>query len=588
MTFFTGGSSSSSSTTGRVQYAYLSQTSLDALTSGDPDVIYILNEAPYTRYLWNGTELTPMQAVTSDTSNPGSGLGATIDAVLNLYNQSIDRKNHLNWDPTVTLQKTDNYTPTTFDFQFNTIIVMDAGTSKTVTLPPNSSVPAQIGSKIWVLKAGAGNVVIAGGSGVTVISAESLTTSILNTMFECWKIGPNLWYISHGQAGTPAGTPPTTISAPTFTTNPQITYSSAVAGSTMTCSDGTTDVAATITKIWGFTDSITPGGPFAGNIIQAGATVTADTYVTDASDVNSQIWCDVTASNAYGAVTVRALGPIITAAAPAPAPPPSPSTTTPGPRTSVFTASGAITAVSGQTISGKSFSGTGVKVTVPAGVTGVTIEDCTFTGAGNSLVLVQGSSVTIRYCRFHDGNRGILLNSAVNITVQYNIFDTFNGIGIESHAIDNQFTVGPTLIDGNSFIGTYNDSDVVSNFNTSRVTLTNNTFDVTVTEPSSAAFTIGDSLNQQAGRDNYIAFNTVSQGGGGVPCGIFGSQGNTIMEYNCLKAGIQAYNYEGNPFVGVTIRKNVINMGVSFVPNTSIINGWATNVNGTDCSLMPV
>lgn len=35
-------------------------------------------------------------------------------------------------------------------------------------------------------------------------------------------------------------------------------------------------------------------------------------------------------------------------------------------------------------------------------------------------------------------------------------------------------------------------------------------------------------------------------------------------------------------------RKNVINMGVSFVPNTSIINGWATNVNGTDCSLMPV
>lgn len=60
------------------------------------------------------------------------------------------------------------------------------------------------------------------------------------------------------------------------------------------------------------------------------------------------------------------------------------------------------------------------------------------------------------------------------------------------------------------------------------------------------------------------------------------------MEYNCLKAGIQAYNYEGNPFVGVTIRKNVINMGVSFVPNTTVINGWSTNVNGTDCSLMPV
>lgn len=60
MTFFTGGSSSTSTTTGRVQYAYLSQASLDALTSGDQDVIYILNEAPYTRYLWNGTDCSLM------------------------------------------------------------------------------------------------------------------------------------------------------------------------------------------------------------------------------------------------------------------------------------------------------------------------------------------------------------------------------------------------------------------------------------------------------------------------------------------------------------------------------------------------
>lgn len=568
-------------------YVYLSAESLENATTGDIDVTYILSSPPYSRYYWNGSKMVSMQA-TSDTSNPSSGTGVTVDGVLNLYNQSLDRRNHLNWANTVTLQKTDNYTPTTFDFQFNTIIVMDASTSKTVTLPANSSVPTQIGSKIWVLKAGSGNVVIAGAGGVTVISAESLTTSVLNTMFECWKIGPNLWHVARGQAGTPAGTPPATVSAPTFTINPVITYSSTLSGSTLTCSDGTTDVTSTKTKVWGFTDNISPGGPFSGNIIQAGATVTTNTYVTEPADVDSQIWCDVTASNAYGSVTVRAIGPIITAAAPAPAPPPAPNTTTAGPRIGSFTSSSPITAESGQTYSGLSFSGSGVKITVPAGVQGVTIEDCTFTGSGNSCITVQGSDVTIRYCHFHDANRGVLLNSAVNVTIQYNTFDSFNGIGIESHAIDNQFTVGPTLIDGNEFTGTYDDSDVVSNFQSSRVTLTNNTFDVTVTEPSSAAFTIGDALDQvNAGRDNYIAFNTVDQNGGGVPCGIFGSQGNTIMEYNCLKAGIQAYNYNGNPFVGVTIRKNVINMGVSFVPNTSVINGWSTNVNGTDCSLMP-
>ncbi len=62
--------------------------------------------------------------------------------------------------------------------------------------------------------------------------------------------------------------------------------------------------------------------------------------------------------------------------------------------------------------------------------------------------------------------------------------------------------------------------------------------------------------------------------------------GNTTLEKNCLTAGIQAYNYAGQ-FVGVAVRNNVINIGNSFVPVTSVISGWSTNINSTNCALVP-
>ncbi|MBL8323730.1 MAG: hypothetical protein JNJ89_02110, partial [Rubrivivax sp.] len=44
--------------------------------------------------------------------------------------------------------------------------------------------------------------------------------------------------------------------------------------------------------------------------------------------------------------------------------------------------------------------------------------------------------------------------------------------------------------------------------------------------------------------------------------------------------------YSGT-FVGVTVRNNVINIGASFVPDSSVITGWSTNINSTDCALVP-
>ncbi len=131
----------------------------------------------------------------------------------------------------------------------------------------------------------------------------------------------------------------------------------------------------------------------------------------------------------------------------------------------------------------------------------------------------------------------------------------------------------------------------MSNFQSSNITFTDNEFDVQIDEPSSAAFTIGDALDQSSpGSNNYVARNTVLQSGG-VPAGVFGSNGNTVLEFNCFTAGIQAYNYNGNNFVGVVVRKNVINMGASYTPMPASAYGgdaaWASNIDGTNCALVP-
>lgn len=392
-------------------------------------------------------------------------------------------------------------------------------------------------------------------------------------------------YNGSGDADAAASSPNWSVSgaAPQFTVNPEITYSATTAGSVMTCSAGTVNTAATITYTWGFLD---PTGPWTGNLQPL---QTNSTYTTITDDIGSQLWCDVTATNAAGFVTVRAIGPTITAAVtPPPPPPPPPPSSSAGPRISTFTPSAPITATSGQVISGLSFTGSGVMITIPQNVTGVLIEDCDISTSGNSCILNQGTDTTIRFCNIHDSPRGILTNTGTGTTIEYCTFDNFStGTQFEGHAIETDYSIGPTVIRFNEFTGSNYASDVVSHFQTSRVTFTDNVFDVQIDEPSGAAFTIGDGLDpNNPGQDNYIARNVVTQSGG-VPAGVFGSNGNTILEYNCFKAGIQAYNYNNNNFIGVTVRKNVINIGASFVPNTAVIAGWATNVDGTNCALMP-
>ena len=92
---------------------------------------------------------------------------------------------------------------------------------------------------------------------------------------------------------------------------------------------------------------------------------------------------------------------------------------------------------------------------------------------------------------------------------------------------------------------------------------------------------IGDccTVGNDPGHGNYIAGNIVKWHAtgpeGAVPAGFLGSSGNTIVEKNCFPQGIQLYAYNGNP-IDFTVRNNVIS------------GGWGgTNINSTDCSLVP-
>ncbi len=273
---------------------------------------------------------------------------------------------------------------------------------------------------------------------------------------------------------------------------------------------------------------------------------------------------------------------------PPPPPPPAPSADNPGPRVGSFTVSQPITAVSNQTISAVRINTTaGPCITVPAGVNNVTIVDCDLQrGRGEGSIIVQGSNVTILHCNITDGNRGVLADGATNVVTRKCVFTTFNASPFPRGTACEYDRVNGGEITENLFYGSSYPSDVVSVYESSNIRMTGNYGSVNITEPSSAAFTMGDSTTGNPGANNYVAGNFIEQTGGGVPAGVFGSAGNTILERNCFPFGIQAYNYSG-VFVGVTVRNNAINFSNSFVPDTSVIAGWSTNVNSSSSSAVP-
>jgi nitrous oxidase accessory protein NosD len=236
----------------------------------------------------------------------------------------------------------------------------------------------------------------------------------------------------------------------------------------------------------------------------------------------------------------------------------------------------------------------GACITIPPGASGVVVRDSQIGPCrGDASIVVQGSGAVIEHNLVSDGRRGILAVGTSGATIRNNqVHGPFAGNSCgrtdnPSHCSSAiQFDkVTNSSVEGNQVRGSGYGSDAVSSYESSGIRFVNNDIDVDIAWMHAAAFTMGDSTTGNPGRDNYVAGNVV-RSRGGVPPGVFGSSGNTVLERNCLTSGVQITNYSG-VFVGVTVQKNVINMSASYVPQAGEIAGWASNIDSTDCSRIP-
>lgn len=82
------------------------------------------------------------------------------------------------------------------------VMQMNKATALNLTVPPNSSVPFEIGTIITVVRTGAGQLTFVQGSGVTITaSAVVLTDPGLNIYMTLIKTGTDTWDLQNGATG---------------------------------------------------------------------------------------------------------------------------------------------------------------------------------------------------------------------------------------------------------------------------------------------------------------------------------------------------------------------------------------------------
>ena len=75
------------------------------------------------------------------------------------------------------------------------LVTLSNGSAITLTIPPNSSVAYPIGTKLDFIQIGAGQVTVAGGTGVTVNSTPTLKFRAQHSGASCIKIATDTWQL---------------------------------------------------------------------------------------------------------------------------------------------------------------------------------------------------------------------------------------------------------------------------------------------------------------------------------------------------------------------------------------------------------
>ena len=75
------------------------------------------------------------------------------------------------------------------------LVTLSNASAITLTIPPNSSVAYSVGTKLDFIQIGAGQVTVAGGTGVTVNSTPTLKTRTQHSGASCIKIATDTWQL---------------------------------------------------------------------------------------------------------------------------------------------------------------------------------------------------------------------------------------------------------------------------------------------------------------------------------------------------------------------------------------------------------
>ncbi len=116
--------------------------------------------------------------------------------LLDAANASLDANGNLDVSTIVAGRSINAQTGTTYTFVLADrlkIVTLNNGSAITLTVPPNSSVAFPVGTSIDIIQLGAGQVTVAGGSGVTVNSTPTLKLRVQYSVGSCLKIATDTW-----------------------------------------------------------------------------------------------------------------------------------------------------------------------------------------------------------------------------------------------------------------------------------------------------------------------------------------------------------------------------------------------------------
>ncbi len=152
-------------------------------------------------FIGNGTANVDIVFEAAGEIRGATGINVTLgqsdsNILIDAANASLDSSGNLDVSTIVAGRSINTQTGTTYTFVIGDrlkVVTLNNASAITLTIPPNSSVAFAVGTSIDIIQLGAGQVTVAGGTGVTVNSTPTLKLRAQYSVGSCLKIATDTW-----------------------------------------------------------------------------------------------------------------------------------------------------------------------------------------------------------------------------------------------------------------------------------------------------------------------------------------------------------------------------------------------------------